>query len=159
MEAFVTGDSRSGTFFRFFSEKCSFLLSVFRKNLNKEDEGWGAFIGGCRCRAPVGTVDSEKFLKFFLKSGAKTYPSLAITPIEGHFVAGIGKIRLFWGRDHKKSKDFRKKLGFLLSVCRKNLNIHNEHTAREDQLPAKRKEERMQQTVKRIIKNRRTDMS
>ena len=55
----------------FFSEKCSFLLSVFQKTLNKGDEGWGAFIGGCRCRAPAGTVDSEKFLKFFLKSGAK----------------------------------------------------------------------------------------
>ena len=63
------------------------------------------------------------------------------------------------GGGHKKTKDFRKKLRFLLSVCRKNPNIRNEHTAREDQLPAKRKEERMQQTVKRIIKNRRTDMS
>ena len=61
--------------------------------------------------------------------------------------------------DHEKSKVFWKKVRFLLSVCRKNLNIHNEHTARKDQLPAKRKEERMQQTVKRIIKNRRTDMS
>ena len=63
------------------------------------------------------------------------------------------------GGGHEKSKDFRKKLRFLLSVCRKNLNIHNEHTARKEQLPAKRKEERMQQTVKRIIKNRRTGMS
>ena len=46
----------------------------------------------------------------------------------------------FWAEAMKKSKDFRKKLRFLLSVCRKNLNIHNEHTVREDQLPAKRKE-------------------
>jgi transposase-like protein len=59
----------------------------------------------------------------------------------------------------KKTKDFRKKLRFLLSVCQKNLNIHNEQTARKDQLPAKRKEEWMQQTVKRIIKNGRTGMS
>ena len=63
------------------------------------------------------------------------------------------------GGGHEKSKDFWKKVRFLLSVCRKNLNIHNEHTAREDQLPAKRKEEWMQQTVKLIIKNRRTGMS
>jgi len=188
------GTRGSGLFFVFFWEKGGFLLSVCRKNLNKGDDGLSAFIGGCQCRAPVGTGDFRKFLKFFLKTGAKTYPCLAITPIEGHLVAGFGWIRLFskkagktlivfkkipnirygcfllgkakkggdsgfWAETMKKTKDFRKKLRFLLSVCQKNLNIHNEQTARKDQLPAKRKEEWMQQTVKRIIKNGRTGMS
>jgi len=112
VEEFVTGNLRSGTFFRFFSEKLRFLLSVCQKNLNKGDDGLSAFIGGCQCRAPVGTGDFRKFLKFFLKTGAKTYPCLAITPIEGHLVAGFGWIRLF-----------SKKAGKTLIVFKKNPNI------------------------------------
>jgi len=96
----------------FFSGKGGFLLSVCRKNLNKGDDGLSAFIGGCQCRAPVGTGDFRKFMKFFLKTGAKTYPCLAITPIEGHLVAGFGWIRLF-----------SKKAGKTLIVFKKIPNI------------------------------------
>ena len=113
-KVFVTGNSRSGTFFRFFSGNGGFLLSVFQKNLNKGDDGLGAFIGGCQCRAPVGTGDFRKFLIFFLKTGAKTYPCLAITPIEGHLVAGFGWIRLF-----------SKKAGKTLIILKKNPNIRS----------------------------------
>ena len=65
------GTRGPGLFFVFFWEKGGFLLSVCRKNLNKGDDGLGAFIGGCQCRAPAGTGDFRKFLKFFLKTGAK----------------------------------------------------------------------------------------
>lgn len=83
-------------FFVFFWEKGGFLLSVCQKNLNKGGDGFPRGLQGPRtCGAPVGTGDFRKFMKFFLKTGAKTYPCLAITPIEGHLVAGFGWIRLF----------------------------------------------------------------
>ena len=94
------GEFRSGTFFVFFGEKGGFLLSVCRKNLNKGDDGLSAFIGGCQCRAPVGTGDFRKILKFFLKTGAKTYPCLAITPLERCFV-GSGKTTFFKEKSEK----------------------------------------------------------
>jgi len=71
-KVFVTGNSRSGTFFRFFSEKLRFLLSVCQKKLNKGGDGFSRGLQGPRtCVAPVGTGDFRKFLKFFLKTGAK----------------------------------------------------------------------------------------
>ena len=58
--------------------------------------------------ATVGTGDFRKFLKFFLKTGAKIYPSLAITPIEGHLVAGFGWLRLFFQKAGKTLIVFKK---------------------------------------------------
>ena len=123
----------------------------------------------CTCR----DGGFQKNFEIFSENRGQNTTCLAITPIEGHLVADPGKTTFFQknpnirsgsflkkvekrvndsgffayviGDGHEKSKDFRKKLGFLLSVCRKNLNILNEQTARKDQLPAKRKEEWMQQ--------------
>ena len=146
----------------------------------------------CTCR----DGGFQKNFEIFSENRGQNSTCLATTPIEGHFVAGFGKKRLFSKKSRKnpdrfqknseytvwkvffrkrvnispffayirggresESKLFSKKVHFSLSVCRKNLNIPNEQTARKDQLPAKRKEEWMQQTVKRIIKNGRTGMS
>ena len=87
-QVFVTGNSRSGTFFRFFWEKGGFLLIVCRKNLNKGDDGLGAFIGGCQCRAPAGTGDFRKIFEIFSEIRGQNTTCLAITPIEGHLVTG-----------------------------------------------------------------------
>ena len=63
---------------------------------------------------PLGRWISEKFLKFLLKTGAKTYPSLAITPIEGHLVVESGE------------NDFFEKVGKSLIVPEKEMRLGKE---------------------------------
>ena len=108
-KVFVTGNSRSGTFFRFFSGNGGFLLSVFQKNLNKGDDGLGAFIGGCQCRAPAGTGDFRKIFEIFSEIRGQNIPLPGNNPDRGTSRRRIRMFTTFFPKSRKNLDRFQKK--------------------------------------------------
>ena len=120
----VTGNSRV-RFFSFFSEKGGFLLSVSQKNLNKGGDGFPRDRQGMVAPSSLlGRVISEKFI-FVSENRGKNSTCLATTPIEGHFVAGFGKKRLFSKKSRKNPDRFQKNSEYTVwkVFFRKRVNI------------------------------------